>query len=64
MSILEEVIKSAADYQKLYPHDNCIVITDADGKILLYQPAKSFDMHMKEGEIVSPNGSTAEYIRT
>lgn len=64
MNVLDAAIQSAADYQRLNIADNCIVITDAQGKILHFLPANSFSMEMKVGDIVSPTGSTAECIKT
>lgn len=64
MSRLAAAILLAPELQRLNQLDCAISVTDAEGKIMGLVPAKTFPMSANLGDVVSPQGSTAECIRT
>jgi hypothetical protein len=64
MAKIQELINSAAIYRDLSPLDSCYTIADAEGKILRYIPAKSFNMNIQEGARCSKGGAIEECLKT
>lgn len=64
MNKLASIIDSAATYQRMMPMDVCVMVCNAEGKIVKFLPAKTFDMRIREGEQVADKGTLAECLRT
>jgi hypothetical protein len=61
---LNEVINTAPLFQKLVPMDSCIVMSDAEGTIVKYLPAKTFNLNLEEGNKAASGGSTDRCLQT
>lgn len=58
------LIIAADTLHKLFPLDCCVMICNAEGVIVKFVPAKTFDMRVKVGNEVAKNGSLGECIAT
>jgi methyl-accepting chemotaxis protein len=64
MQLLDSIVESASSYQKLNALDNCVMICNAEGKIIHFLPAKTFDMRVNVGEQVASGGTLDECLKT
>lgn len=64
MSEFQNVVDSAEKWQTLIPLDCTIMICDAEGIIVKYVPAKTFDMGVVEGEKAQSGGSLDKCLKT
>lgn len=64
MTELDCAIRSAAVYQHLVPLDCCVMICNAERKIVKFLPGKTFDMRIKEGDNIPNGGTLDECLRT
>jgi hypothetical protein len=63
MKDFENFLQTAAKYQTIMPLDSCVMICDAEGIVRRYVPAATFDMGVKEGEVIAPRGSLAQCLQ-
>lgn len=64
MNEFQSFIDSAEGYQSLIPLDSCIMISDSNGTIVKFLPAKTFDMGVREGGKVAAGGSMDQCLKT
>ncbi len=64
MSEFRTIVDSAEKWQTLMPLDCIIMICDAEGIIVKYVPAKTFDMGVVEGEKAQSGGSLDKCLKT
>lgn len=64
MNEFQSIIESAFKYQSLMPLDSCIMICDAEGTVVKFLPAKTFDMGVKEGGKIASGGSLDQCLKT
>jgi Methyl-accepting chemotaxis protein len=60
----QSILQSAHKYQALMPLDCCIMICDAEGTIVKFLPAKTFDMGVREGGKVASGGALDQCLKT
>lgn len=64
MNEFRNAIESAPKYQLLMPLDSCIMICNAEGIIVKFLPAKTFDMGVREGNRIAAGGSLDQCLKT
>lgn len=64
MSILDNLVNAAFVVQNLSPLDSCVMVAKADGIIVKFLAAKTFDMKTAEGTHVARGGSIDEALKT
>lgn len=64
MSLLEYAVQSAHLTQKLMPLDACIMACDANGMVVQFLPAKTFDMKVQIGDKVAAGGTLDQCLKT
>lgn len=64
ISEIDALIKSAESIKKIFPLDCCIMVCNANGIIIKFVPAETFDMKVREGSEVAKGGSLEDCIKT
>jgi methyl-accepting chemotaxis protein len=64
MREFQNIIDSAIKYHSLMPLDCCIMICNAEGIIVKFLPAKTFDMGVREGNKAANGGSLNQCLKT
>lgn len=64
ISEYDALIVAASTIKKIIPLDCCIMVCNAEGIIVRFVPAETFDMKVKEGTGVAKGGSLGDCMRT
>lgn len=62
LSEYDALIRAADTIRKIFPLDCCIMVCNADGIIVKFVPAATFDMNVREGTGVAKGGSLGDCI--
>ncbi|VBB05434.1 Hypothetical protein LUCI_0643 [Lucifera butyrica] len=64
ISEYDALIKAADTIQKIVPLDCCVMVCDAEGILVKFVPAETFDMNVREGTGVAKGGSLGDCLKT
>lgn len=64
ISEMEALIKASDTIQKIVPLDCCVMVCNAEGIIVKFVPAETFDMRVNEGTGVAKGGSLGDCMAT
>ena len=64
VSEFEALVTSVVTIQKIVPLDCCVMVCNADGIIVKFVSAQTFDMNVREGSGVAKGGSLGECMAT
>lgn len=60
----DALVKAADTIKKIVPLDCCVMVCNAEGKIVKFVPAETFDMQVREGTGVARGGSLGDCMST